>query len=258
MKLKGKVIVITGGAGGLGKATAEICAGYGASVVVSDLKQDACDQVAAEIVAKGGDAIGVAANVIEREAVTAAVEKIMAKYGKIDVLFNNAGSISEATVDVMTEKAYDFVMDVNCKGAFNWASEVLKTMIPRRSGRIINTSSITGSVAEYSIPTYGMSKAALRLLTQSIALENGQYGITAVSISPGHMDTSLLRNTFYKRAEEANKDPQEFFDALEATIPLGHLGKPEDVGELVAWLTDDRSAYISGSNIIISGGKIMW
>ena len=258
MKLKGKVLIVTGGAGGLGKATAEVCAGYGASVVVSDLNQEACDKVAAEIVANGGDAIGVAANVIDRDAVQAAVDKVMAKYGKIDVLFNNAGTISEATVDTMTEKAYDFVMDVNCKGSFNWANAVLTTMIPRKSGRIINTSSITGSVAEETIPTYGMSKAALRLLTQSIALENGRYGITAVSISPGHMDTSLLRNTFYKRAEEAGKDPQEYFDALEATIPLGRLGKPEDVGELIAWLTDDRSSYISGCNIICSGGKIMW
>ncbi|MGI5850102.1 MAG: SDR family NAD(P)-dependent oxidoreductase [Christensenellales bacterium] len=258
MKLQDKVIVITGGAGGIGKATAMVCAGYGGKVIVSDLKQDACDKAAAEIVAKGGEAIGVAADVTDRSAVKAAVEKIMAKYGKIDVLFNNAGGIAEACVHEMTEQQYDFVMDINCKGAFNWAHEVANVMIPKKKGRIITTSSITGSVAEYSIPTYGMSKAALRLLTQNLALELGQYGITAVSVSPGHIDTSLLRNTFYRRAEEQNKDPQEFFDALEATIPLGRLGQPEEIGELIAFLCDDRSAYIDGCNIIISGGKIMW
>ncbi|WP_066646062.1 SDR family NAD(P)-dependent oxidoreductase [Christensenella timonensis] len=257
MRLNGKVIMVTGAAGGIGKATAKICAGYGAKVIAVDMKEDGVRACAQEIINEGGEAIALSADVRKRETVKKAVEAGIAKFGKIDGLFNNAGVVRSCPLVDCSDEEYDFTMDINTKGSFIVATEVAKTMIPNRSGRIISTSSISAFKEEATNGTYCMSKAAIAMMMRVMALELGQYNISCLSIAPGHINTGLLRGSFEQRGAAEGKSVDEFYEEMQATIPLGRLAEPEEIGEIVAFLFDDRSAYIDGNNILMAGGKIM-
>lgn len=257
MKLGGKVLFITGAAGGIGKAAAKICAGYGAKVVLADLNNDAVDAAANEIIAAGGDATAYQVDVTSRASVKAAVDKAIEKYGKIDGLFNNAGVVKSCLLVDCSDEEYDFTMNINAKGSFIVATEIAKTMIPNRRGRIVSTSSISALKEESTNGAYCMSKAAISMMTRVLALELGQYNISAVAICPGHIKTSLLHNSFVQRGAAEGKDVNEFYREMEGTIALGRLAEPEEVGEFVAFLFDDRSAYIDGNSILFAGGKLM-
>lgn len=257
MKLGGKVLFITGAAGGIGKAAAKICAGYGAKVVLADLNNDAVDAAANEIIAAGGDATAYQVDVTSRASVKAAVDKAIEKYGKIDGLFNNAGVVKSCLLVDCSDEEYDFTMNINAKGSFIVATEIAKTMIPNRRGRIVSTSSISALKEESTNGAYCMSKAAISMMTRVLALELGQYNISAVAICPGHIKTSLLHNSFVQRGAAEGKGVNEFYREMEGTIALGRLAEPEEVGEFVAFLFDDRSAYIDGNSILFAGGKLM-
>ena len=257
MRLAGKVAFITGAGGGIGGCAAKACAGYGAKVVVADLNLEAAEKTVAEIKEKGGEAIAVKLNVTDRASVKAAVDQAVEAYGKIDCLFNNAGVCKSSLLIDGDDNAYDFMMNINAKGAFIVATEVAKVMVKQKKGRIVSTASISSIKEEYSNAIYCMSKAVVAMLTRELALELSQYGVTAVAISPGHINTSLLRNSFIQRGESEGKSVDECYREMEGTIPMGRLAEPEEVGEFVAFLFDDRSAYINGNNILISGGKVM-
>lgn len=257
MKLGGKVLFITGAAGGIGKAAAKICAGYGAKVVLADLNNDAVDAAANEIIAAGGDATAYQVDVTSRASVKAAVDKAIEKYGKIDGLFNNAGVVKSCLLVDCSDEEYDFTMNINAKGSFIVATEIAKTMIPNRRGRIVSTSSISALKEESTNGAYCMSKAAISMMTRVLALELGQYNISAVAICPGHIKTSLLHNSFVQRGAAEGKGVNEFYREMEGTIALGRLAEAEEVGEFVAFLFDDRSAYIDGNSILFAGGKLM-
>lgn len=257
MRLSEKVLFITGAAGGIGKAAARICAGYGAKVAAIDLNEDAVKETAAEIVKAGGDAVAFKADVTNRASVKVTVEKTVVKYGRIDGLFNNAGVVKSCLLVECSDEEYDFTMNINAKGSFIVATEVAKTMIPNRRGRIVSTSSISALREEATNGTYCMSKAAISMMTRVLAIELGQYNISAVAICPGHINTSLLRNSFVQRGAAEGKSVDEFYKEMEGTIALGRLAEPEEVGEFVAFLFDDRSAYIDGNSILFAGGKLM-
>jgi NAD(P)-dependent dehydrogenase (short-subunit alcohol dehydrogenase family) len=257
MNLKGKVAFITGAGGGIGGAAAKKCAQYGAQVVVADLAVDAAEKVAQEIRESGGDAISVKIDVTSRESVKAAVDSALEKYGRIDCLFNNAGVCKSSMMIDGDDKMYDFMMNINAKGAFIVATEIAKVMVKQKKGRIVSTSSISAFKEEYSNGIYCMSKAAVATLTRHLALELSPYGVTAVAIAPGHIQTQLLHGSFVERGKEEGKPVEDFYDEMKGTIPMGRLGQPEEIGDLVAFLFDDRSAYIDGNNILIAGGKIM-
>lgn len=257
MKLNEKVIFITGAASGIGKATSLICAGYGAKIIAVDLREEAVKQTAKEICDAGGQAIGISADVTKRETIKEAIDIAVEKYGRIDCLFNNAGVVKSSVLVECSDEEYDFTMNVNAKGAFIVATEVAKVMIPKRSGRIISTSSISALREEYTNGTYCMSKAAISMMTRVLALELGEYNISAVAICPGHINTELLQNSFTQRAESEGKKVEDFYREMEGTIALGRLGEPEEVGEFVAFLCDDRSAYMDGNSILFAGGKLM-
>jgi len=257
MRLQDKVIFITGGAKGIGGAAAKICAGYGAKIVVVDLMEERVKQTAAEINADGGDAIWAVADVTKREQVKAAIQKALDKYGRIDCLFNAAGVDRIGGFLEMTDDEYDFNMNINVKGTFICCAEVAKVMIPNKKGRIINTSSIAAVREEAYNGTYCMSKAAVAMMTRVLALELAPYNITTVAIQPGNIETDILRESFTNRGKAEGKDVKEFYAEMEATIPMGYIGQPDEIAEVVAWLCDDRSAYIVGNAILIAGGKIM-
>lgn len=257
MKLSDKVIMITGAASGIGKATSLVCSGYGAKIVAVDMNEAALVEVVKEIEENGGEAIAAVANVTDRKSVKQAVKDAIAAFGKIDCLFNNAGVVRPQLLVDCTDEEYDFTMNINAKGSFIVATEVAKQMIPNKKGRIINASSIAALKEEYGNGLYNMSKAAVSMLTKVLAAELGEYNISTVAICPGHIDTDLLRKAFTERGAAENKNVDEFYKEMEDTITLGRLGTPEEVGELVAFLCDDRSAYMDGNSILFCGGKLM-
>ncbi|MGI6169992.1 MAG: SDR family NAD(P)-dependent oxidoreductase [Christensenellales bacterium] len=257
MRLQDKVLLITGAAGGIGAAAAKICAGYGAKVVAMDLKEKELQGTVEAIRAAGGEAISAVVDVTKRETVKQAIAKALDKYGKIDGLFNNAGVVKSCLLVECSDEEYDFTMDINAKGSFIVATEVAKVMIPNRSGRIISTSSISALREESTNGTYCMSKAAISMMTRVLALELGQYNISCVAICPGHINTGLLRGSFEQRGAAEGKSVESFYEEMQATIPLDRLAEPEEVGEFVAFLFDDRSAYIDGNSILFAGGKVM-
>ena len=257
MKLQDKVIFMTGGAKGIGGATAKICAGYGGKIIAVDVNEDRVKKTVDEINADGGNAVWAVADVTKREQVRAAIEKGLEKYGRIDCLFNAAGVDRICGFLDMTDEEFDYNMDINVKGTFICCAEVAKVMIPHKKGRIINTSSIAAVREEAYNGTYCMSKAAVSMMTRVLALELAPYHITTVAIQPGNIETDILRESFTNRGKAEGKDVSEFYAEMEATIPMGYIGKPEEIGEFVAFLCDDRSAYINGNSILIAGGKIM-
>ena len=257
MRLQEKVLFVTGAASGIGKEASKVCAGYGAKVIATDINIEGAEETVKEIKEAGGEAFAYQVNSTSREQVAAAVKAGIEKYGKINCLFNNAGIIKSTFLIDCDDELLDRTLDVNVKGSYIVASELAKHMVENREGRIINTSSISGLKEEYTNGFYCTSKAANLMLTHSLALELSQYGVTAVAICPGHIDTPLLRNSFIGRGAAEGKSVEEYYAEMEQTIPMGRLGKPEEIGELVAFLCDDRSSYINGNGILISGGKVM-
>lgn len=257
MRLQDKVLMVTGGASGIGEAAAKVCAGYGAKVVVVDLNAEGAKRVADEICAAGGQAIAVQADTTNRQDVKAAVLKGVEAYGKVNCLFNNAGVVKSSLLTDCDDNCFDRIMNINVKGAYIVASELAKHMKGIGGGRIVNTSSISAFREETTNGFYCMSKAAIKMMTHVLALELSEYGVTSVAICPGHINTPLLRDSFEQRGAAEGKSVDMYFEEMEGTIPMGRLGQPEDIGELVAYLCDDRSAYINGNAILISGGKVM-
>jgi len=257
MKLQDKVLFITGGAKGIGGETARICAGYGAKIIAVDLLEDAVKANVDAIKEAGGDAIWAVADVRSRDQIKAAIQKGLDAYGRIDGLFNAAGVDRICGFLDMSDDEYDFNMDINVKGTFIACAEVAKVMIPNKKGRIVNTSSIAAVREEAFNGTYCMSKAAVSMMTRVLALELAPYNITTVAIQPGNIETDILRQSFKNRGAAEGKDVSEFYEEMTATIPMGYIGRPEEIGEVVAFLFDDRSAYIDGNSILIAGGKIM-
>lgn len=258
MRLNGKVIMVTGGAKGIGGATAKILAGYGAKVIALDYNEARVKQNVDEIIAAGGDAIWAVADVRKRDQVIASIQKGLDKYGKIDGLFNAAGVDRICSILDMSDEEYDYNMDINVKGSFICCAEFARVAIKNGiKGRIVNTSSIAAIREEAHNMTYCMSKAAVSMMTRVMALEWAKYGITTVAVQPGNIETDVLRESFTNRGKAEGKDVKEFYKEMEATIPMGYIGQPEDVGEVIAFLFDDRSAYINGNSILIAGGKIM-
>ncbi|MGN1014836.1 MAG: SDR family NAD(P)-dependent oxidoreductase [Butyricicoccus sp.] len=257
MNLQDKVIFVTGAARGLGGTTAKVCASYGAKIIAVDMKEELLKETVAEIKANGGEAIYAVADVTKREMVQAAVQKAVDAFGRIDCLFNAAGVDRTGGILEMSDEDYDFTMDINVKGTFICCSEVGKIMAEQGKGRIINTSSIAAVREEAYNAPYCMSKAAVAMLTRVIALELAPKGITSVAIQPGNIETDMLRGSFTERGAKEGKNVKEYYAEMEATIPMGYIGQPTDIAEVVAFLCDDRSAYIDGNAILIAGGKIM-
>ena len=257
MRLAGKNIMITGAASGMGKQTALICAGYGAKIVAVDLNGEGAEATAAEIREKGGEAVAAQANTTDRAQVAAALQKGIDAFGKINCLFNNAGVVESSFLIDCNDASYDKIMGVNAKGAYIVASEVAKHMKEKGEGRIVSTSSISAFKEEATNGFYDMSKAAIKMMTQVLALELSPYGVTAVAIAPGHIRTPLLHNSFIERGAAEGKSVETFYDEMKETIPMGRLADPQEVAEVVAFLFDDRSAYIDGNTILIAGGKVM-
>ena len=245
MRLRGKVCLISGGAIGIGSAQTRLFATEGARVAIGDILETESQSLAWEITEAGGECIFVKLDVTREEDWELAVQTAVKRFGKLDVLVNNAGVYQRATVEDTTADGWDRVMEVNAKGAFLGTKAVIPAMRAAGGGSIVNMSSIAGLIGTKSSTAYNASKGAVRLLTKSTALQYAREGIRANSVHPGPVTTDMLSQLF-PTAEERQ-------DRL-AKVPLRRFGTPEDVAQAVLFLASDESSFMTGSELVIDGG----
>ncbi|MFZ1404815.1 MAG: beta-ketoacyl-ACP reductase, partial [Anaerolineae bacterium] len=226
-----------------GRATALAFADQGAQVVVCDLDVTGGEQTAADIRAGGGRAIFVQVNVTERASVDALVSAAVARFGRIDVLVNNAGVIRDRSLLKMTEQDFDFVINVNLKGVFNCTQAVAPLMVAQGSGAIINASSVVGVYGNYGQTNYVASKAGVIGMTKVWARELGPKGVRVNAVAPGFISTEMLAGI-----------PDKVLEDLKAKIALRQLGRPEDIANAYVFLASDEAAYITGHVLHVDGG----
>ena len=244
MKLKDKIAVITGGSRGIGFATAQKFIREGATVIITASTEESAQRGVEKLLKEFPKATveGISPNLTDLAAVQQAFEKIIAKYGRIDVLVNNAG-ISESTpLEHYTEELFDKVMDLNVKGVFNPIRAVVDSMTKQGGGVILSTSSMVSISGQPSGFAYPASKFALNGMTVSLARELGPKGIRVNAVAPGIIETDMMKAV-----------PREVIEPMIAKVPLRRLGKPEDIANAFAFLASDEATYISGVVLSVDG-----
>jgi len=242
LHLQGKVVIVTGAGRGMGRAISLTFASEGAKIVCVDLQ--GAETVGAEIMAANGEATGITADITEWDQVVKMREHTLTKFGRIDVLINNAGILREAYIHKMEEAIWDKVIGVNLKGVFLCSKAVIPTMIKQRSGKIISASSFAAMMPSAGHGAYAAAKMGVIALTKTMAGELGPYGIRAIAYVPGVIATELTREMRERAGAQMLK-----------TIPVGRFGDPKDVANVVVFLASDQSEYVSGAVVEISGGK---
>jgi len=252
MRLKNKICMITGGAAGIGKATAEKFISEGAVVVICDVNEDVGQAVTEKL---GSGTSFYKVNVTNRQDVQACVDDVVRKLGRVDVLVNNAGITRDGLFikfkegelkSQMSEEAFNLVIDVNLKGVFNCAQAVTPLMISQGGGVILNASSIVGLYGNFGQTNYAATKFGVIGMTKTWSRELGKFNIRVNAICPGFILTEMIK-----------KMPQKILDDLAARTPLGRMGTPEDVANLYCWLASDEASYIHGAAISVDGGMVL-
>lgn len=257
-KLRDKSIVITGATGGIGAAIARALAADGAAITVADLAQDAADRLAGEITAAGGKAIGVAVDVRERAQVRAMLDKAAEAFGRVDVLFNNAGVAQTRPFLDITEEDWRFVTDVNALGVLIGMQEAVKTFRQQGGGgKIINTASIAAKQGYEPLAHYCASKFAVVAMTQAAARAFGKEGITANCFCPGVVATPMwdvIDKGF--RDNKLTTKENEAFDTFAATAVLGRASRPDDLVGVARYLASSDSDFMTGQSLMVDGGMV--
>ena len=234
LNLKDKVVIVTGGAAGIGRATAAAFASEGARVVVWDVPD---------------------VDVTKNDVVTAAVEKVVAEHGRIDVLVNNAGIVRDAqlvkwkdgsVLSTMDDATFDAVINVNLKGVFYCTRAVVPHMIKGGGGVILNASSIVGLYGNFGQTNYAATKAGVISFTRTWARELGRYNIRVNAVAPGFIATEMVKAM-----------PQKVLDGMSAKTPLGKVGEPEDIANAYVWLASDAAKFVHGTVLSVDGGLVM-
>jgi len=245
MNLKNKVVIVTGSRRGIGRTIALTLAKAGANVVVSDINMNDCNKVVEEIKAINGNALAVKADVSNPEDINQMVNLTTEKFGKVDILVNNAGIFIQKPLKDVSEKDFNKIININLKGVFLCSKAVVPEMIKQGKGKIISITSIAGQVGFANSSAYCASKGGIINLTRELALELGQYKINVNAIGPGVIETDMTKALLEDKATE---------EAILANIPLGRVGKPEDIANAALFLASDKSDYITGITLFVDGG----
>lgn len=243
--LRGKVAIVTGATRGLGYAMAKALAKAGADLVVVSRKMNDCEMVAKEIETMGKSALPVTADLRNVSSINTLVEKSINKYHKIDILINNAGAAVTKPPEEIEESEWDFVMDLNLKGAFFMAQKVGKQMIKQRSGKIINIASVFGLVGDGNIISYCASKGGLLQMTRSMALAWARYNILVNAIAPGYIETDINKEVLKQ---------EKVYNYLMRNIPVRRLGTVNDLIGTVVYMSSSATDYMTGQTVVIDGG----
>lgn len=247
MDLQNRVAIVTGGASGIGRTISLALAKKGAYIVVNyNRSKDKALALVREIEDLGSKALAVQADISIFDEAKKLVEACINQFKKIDILVNNAGVTQDKLILRMQEEDYDKVLDTNLKGAWNMSKHAAKYLLKSPNGRVINISSVTGLMGNVGQTNYSASKAGLIGLTKSLARELASRAVTVNAICPGFIETDMT----------ASLD-QKLIDAYLNTIPLKRLGKPEDIGNMVAFLSSDLASYITGQTLVVDGGMVM-
>jgi 3-oxoacyl-[acyl-carrier protein] reductase len=246
-----RVAVVTGAARGIGAATASRLAADGMAVAVLDLDQASCAGTVDAIADAGGRAVAVGADVSKSDQVEAAVDKIVAELGPPAVLVNNAGVIRDNLLFKMSEDDWDTVLGVHLRGAFLMSRAAQKHMVGQRFGRIINLSS-SSALGNRGQVNYSAAKAGMQGLTKTLAIELGQFGITANAVAPGFIATDMTAAT----AARVGMEFEEFQKAAATQIPVRRVGQPADVAHVISFLAGEGAGFVSGQVIYVAGGPL--
>jgi 3-oxoacyl-[acyl-carrier protein] reductase len=242
-RLQHKVSIITGAAQGIGLATALKFAQEGAIVIVCDLKQAAVDEAVAACRQAGAQAEGFLMDVTARDQVDAVVARVRDRFGRIDVLVNNAGITQDARLVKMTQAQFDRVIDVNLRGVFHCAQAVAEGMTAQGSGVILNASSVVGIYGNFGQTNYAATKFGVIGFTKTWARELGAKGVRVNAVAPGFIKTPILASM-----------PEDVLKGMEARVPLKRLGQPEEIANVYAFLASDEASYVNGAVIEVCGG----
>ncbi|MBI4774326.1 MAG: 3-oxoacyl-[acyl-carrier-protein] reductase [Deltaproteobacteria bacterium] len=245
MESKGRVILVTGGSRGIGRAIALKLAGSGDTLLINhyDKDDEAARVTASEVEHLGAKAYVYFFSVANAEEVDRYVGEMIEAFGRIDVLVNNAGITMDSLFVRMKEEQWDLVIDVNLKGVFNCSKAVGRAMMKQRQGKIVNIASVVGAIGNVGQANYAASKAGIMGFTKTIAKELAGRNINVNAVAPGFIDTEMTANL-----------PEKAKQAFLESIPMGRMGSPEEVADLVEFLCSDRSKYITGQIIHVNGG----
>ena len=245
MRLEGKVAMVTGGANGMGAEECRLFAREGARVAIADIREEDGKRVEAEIAEAGGEAMFVDLNVADENSWIAAVEQVVTRFGKLDVLVNNAGISGSGETDFQSTNAWDRLLDINARGVFLGTKHAVAEMQKIGGGSIVNISSISGIVGQESVhPGYNASKGAVRLLTKATAVQHAKDGIRINSVHPGMMPPML---TSFQRGDTRR-------ERLMNDVPMGREGRTTEVANAVLFLASDEASYITGAELVVDGG----
>ena len=243
MSLKDRVVLVTGAGRGIGKAIALRLAREGASIAINDLRLESTREAVEEITALGVPAMSAPADVSSSEGVNAMVEAVMTRFGRLDVLINNAGIAQDQILMRMTDEQWDRVIAIDLKSVFLCSRAAVRHMLKAKWGRIVSLASVVGIIGNPGQANYAAAKAGIIGFTRALAREVGTRGITVNALAPGFIETDMTAQLSEKQREE-----------LAARIPLGYLGAPEDVANACAFLASEESRYITGHVITVDGG----
>ena len=251
MRLKDRVALITGGTSGIGTATAIRFAKEGAKVVITGRDAERGEQVVEEIVANGGEAMFVQSNVCLADDCRDAVDRTLKRFGRIDVLFNNAGVFHPKTIPDCTEEEWDETIDSSLKGAFLMSKFALPSMIERGSGSIIHTSSGWGILGGDKAAAYCAAKGGLIIMAKAMAIDHGPDGIRVNCVCPGDVLTPMLHDDAEKRGMDWDD-----YAAGGGDRPLGRIGTVDEIADAVLFLASDESSFVTGESLVVDGGGV--
>ncbi len=245
MRLKGKVAMVTGSSRGIGNAIAKKYLEEGAKVILIDRDEEGVKK-SIEDMKQYGDAVGYAMDVTDRARIAEVFESVVKDHGTLDILVNNAGITQDAQMYKMTEEQWDSVINVNLKGVFNCAQEAVKIMREKKSGAIINISSVVGLYGNFGQVNYAATKSGVIGMTKSLAKEVGRKNVTVNAVAPGFIMTEMTE-----------KMPEKVLDMMKEKAPLGRLGMPEDIANACLFLASDEASFVTGTVLSVDGGVVL-